>query len=185
VTVGELKINLSADTNDFEKGMETAKLALMRMEKESTVTAKNVSAMAGKIAADMQADSPMMMQAGIDLIGGISAGIEQSADGLLGKVNRLGQSVISEIEKVFEIASPSQKTAYLGQMIGQGLAAGITESLGKVQLSAAGLYDSAQGISPAGSRTYNTYNTTYMGSGNNSEAVNLADLENRIRRAYA
>jgi len=183
MTVGELKINLSAETGEFEKGMETAKTALKSMETESAVTTKNVSQMVGDIAASMQADSQMMVQAGIDLIGSISTGIEQSSGGLLGKINDLGQSVLSEIENVFEIASPSKKTAYLGEMIGEGLANGIANSLGRVQVSAGGMHDAAMGAG-ASSSTYNTYNTTYMGANKNSEAVNLADFENRIRRAY-
>lgn len=184
MTVGELKISLSADTSNFEKGMESAKQALSTMEDESRVTAKNISNMVSKIAEKISTDSPLMVQAGIDLIGGISSGIEQSSGGLLTKINKLGQSVLSEIENVFEIASPSKKTAYLGEMIGQGLAAGIAQSLGNVQVSANMLYDAAAGSASAGSSTYNTYNTTYMGAGNRSEAVNLADFENRIRRAY-
>lgn len=184
MTVGELKINLSTDTSNFEKGMESAKQALISMENESNMTVRNVSQIVREIAENMKSDSPLMVQTGIDLIGGISIGIEKSSGGLLGKINKLGQSVLSEIENVFEIASPSKKTAYLGQMIGEGLAAGIAQSLGKVQVSANLLYDAAENSASAGGSTYNTYNTTYMGAGNNSEAVNLADFENRIRRAY-
>lgn len=184
MTVGELKISLSADAGDFERGMESAKHALVSMEKESSVTTKNVSKMVSEIAASMLADSPLMVQAGVDLVGGISTGIEQSSRGLLNKINKLGQSVLSEIENVFEIASPSKKTAYLGEMIGDGLAAGIAQSLGKVQVATNGLNDAAGGQVSGGGSTYNTYNTTYKGAGSTSEAVNIADFENRIRRAY-
>lgn len=181
MTVGELKINLSAETSEFEKGMETAKQALKGMESESAVTVNNVSKLANDIAANIQSDSPLMVQAGIDLIGGISEGIENASGGVMDKINSLGQKILAEIESVFEIASPSKKTAYFGEMIGEGLAAGIANSMSRIDISSGGVYATPQMQS---SSTYNTYNTTYMGDRSNSEAVNLADFENRIRRAY-
>jgi len=128
--------------------------------------------------------TPAMAQAGSGLIMGIGQGITESTGYLLERVNTLGARVLSEIESVFEIASPSKKTLYIGEMIGEGLAAGIAQSLSKVEISAGKLYSAAEAPQSV-KNTYNTYNSTYNGTGAQGDAVNMADFENRIRRAYA
>lgn len=137
-----------------------------------------------KVCGEFEGYNVNMIGIGTELVAGIGLGISQSTGALLVKIHSFGQSVLGEMESVFDIASPSKKTIYLGQMIGEGLAAGITKSLGSVELSASALYGAAMIDAPSTSNTYNTYNTTYQAT-TSSNAVNMADFENRIRRAYA
>jgi len=228
MTVGELKIKLSADAGDLDRGMADAKTALGNIGKSGSSTAgklqKTVSEIAGSIKGQSNAvkeagemmfkalddallsagediikssDSLMkdvvfnlsgyagdMQNVGENLMSGIGIGIAQSSGQIKEQIKSMGQSVLSEIKNVFEIASPSKKTAYLGQMIGEGLAAGISDSLKKVELSAGSMYSAATEAAQTSSYTYNTYNSTYNAGANTSDNVKLADFENRLRRAY-
>lgn len=228
MTVGELKIKLSADTAELSSGIDTARGALENMEKGGLSAASGVKSMIAGIAENIRGQSPQMQNAGRDLFGavtdgmrpageemlssaagimervraaiesytpamaqagsglimGIGQGITESTGYLLERVNTLGARVLSEIESAFEIASPSKKTMYIGEMIGEGLAVGIAQSLSKVEISAGKLYSAAEAPQSV-KNTYNTYNATYNGAGGQGDAVNMADFENRIRRAYA
>ncbi|MBN2879996.1 MAG: hypothetical protein JXN65_10270 [Clostridia bacterium] len=228
MTVGELKIKLSADTAELSRGIDTARGALENMEKGGVSAASGVKSMIAGIAENIRGQSPQMENAGREIFGavaegaqpagegmlssitgimervkaaigsytpemaqaggglviGIGQGITESTGYLLAKVNTLGARVLNEIESAFEIASPSKRTMYIGEMIGEGLAEGIAKSLSKVEISAGRLYTAAE---PAQSvkNIYNTYNSTYNGASAQGDAVNMADFENRIRRAYA
>ncbi|MEX1376494.1 MAG: hypothetical protein AB1Z23_03360 [Eubacteriales bacterium] len=229
MTVGELKIKLSADAVDFDRGIGSAKDALSSMEAKGAAAAQNAAAIAAQIAQSVKNAAPAfaeaggaafgaidsnvpavaeeiatsvpyivgriqsefalhsegMAQTGSSLMSGIGQGISSSLGGILQAVNSVGQSVLQEIESVFQIASPSKKTAYLGEMIGEGLAEGINRSLEKVEISAGGMYAAAMDTAPRAGSVYNTYHTTYNAPNTAGSAAGMADFENRIRRAYA
>lgn len=228
MTVGELKIKLSADAADFDRGIAGANDALGSMEAKGAAAVQSAAGMAARIAQSVKNAAPAfaeagaaafgaidsnvpaaaeeiarsvpyivgriqsefaqhsesMAQTGSSLMAGIGLGISNGLSGILSAVNSVGQSVLSEIENVFQIASPSKKTTYLGQMIGEGLAEGINRSLEKVEISAGGMYAAATDAAPRAGSVYNTYHTTYNAQ-STSQAANMADFENRIRRAYA
>ena len=121
---------------------------------------------------------------GANLMEGVGMGIIQSSSALKEQIQSMGQSVLTEIKNVFEIASPSKKTAYLGQMIGEGLAYGIAESIGKVNMASQSMYSAATQDAGASNYTYNTYNSTYNANAGINDSVKMADFENRLRRAY-
>ena len=228
MTVGELKVKLSADVKEFDKGIDVVKNALENMETKSKGTTQKVSGMIGDIAENIRQSSPAMADAGAiafgaiddgvpaitegilssvqyimdriissfngyngqmtgvgaELMQGIGIGIIQSSSYLKEQVQTMGESVIAEIGNVFEIASPSRKTMYLGEMIGEGLAVGIAQSLGKVEISAGNMYQGVMDATNKTNNTYNTYNSTYNGKAGVNDSVSMADFENRIRRAY-
>ena len=228
MNVGELKIKLSADAGELEKGIAGAKSALESIENFGGRTSRELQKFTAEAAGIIKSGNPIIKEAGRvtfvaleeaakdagneiiklseslmqsviarlaghteemqgvgeDLVAGIGIGIMRGSGQLKEQINSMGQSVLREIRDVFEIASPSKKTAYLGQMIGEGLAAGISDSLKNVELQAGNMYSAATEAVQGSSYTYNTYNSTYNAGASQADNVKMADFENRLRRAY-
>ena len=172
MTVGELKIKLSAETSEFENSMDYAKTALENMEKKN--------------------------QAAIGDFSGLSRGIKEAGEEMIKAV----PGIMDEAEKEFLSYNPM--IMKLGESFAKNLSDGILNSSGYLDAAIADLGRSAmqqvesllaevsgklntgvgESISAA-QNTYNNYYTTYNAQSTGSEGVNLADFENRIRRAYA
>ena len=69
-----------------------------------------------------------MVQAGGELVHGLWEGISGAAGWLWGKITEWLSSIWEGIKEYFQVASPSKKTTWLGEMLGEGLAGGITAS---------------------------------------------------------
>lgn len=72
-----------------------------------------------------------MITSGHNIIAGLLQGIEESATWLYKAVTSLANTIIEKITKPFEISSPSKKMKWVGEMIDEGLAEGISDSADK------------------------------------------------------
>ena len=79
---------------------------------------------------------PDIKQAGIDLMDnlgkGLLDGLTAAGEGILTAVEDMGNSIISGFKDVFDIASPSKKMNWMGQMVDEGLAGGLTQNTSTV-----------------------------------------------------
>jgi hypothetical protein len=87
------------------------------------------------LAEAIRENTPVIMESIVDLAGaiidglveGLTAGISKVAD----SVKNLGKTALNKFKSVLGIHSPSKEFMYLGQHIGDGLAIGIDNSIGK------------------------------------------------------
>lgn len=101
--------------------------------------------------------------AGLNLVKGLWNGISDAAGWVLDKIKGFGQSILNGIKSIFGIASPSKEMAWMGEMLGEGLAQGIEDSSIKAIHSAE---DMVKGINGAvnwddmnGNISIGTYNS--------------------------
>jgi phage-related protein len=66
-----------------------------------------------------------MATIGKNLVEGVWNGIKNVTGWILEKIKGFGKSVLDGLKKIFGIKSPSEETAWMGSMIGEGLAKGI------------------------------------------------------------
>ena len=67
-------------------------------------------------------------EAGKNLVQGLWNGISDAAQWVLDKIKGFGQTILNGIKSIFGIASPSKEMAWVGEMLGAGLAVGIEDS---------------------------------------------------------
>ena len=88
-------------------------------------------------------NTPVLGEAMGDLAGamieGVIGGIMSGIDSVVDSVKNLGKSALDEFKNVLGIDSPSKEFMYLGQHIGDGLAIGIDNSIGKATNSSSKL----------------------------------------------
>lgn len=84
--------------------------------------------------------------AGLNLVKGLWDGISDAADWVLGKIKGFGEKILNGIKSFFGIKSPSREMAWVGRMLDEGLAKGISQYSG-VALTEA--FSVADGISGA------------------------------------
>ena len=66
-------------------------------------------------------------EVGTELVQGIWNGINNAKDWVLDKIKGFGTSILDGIKSVFDIASPSKKTAVFGKYLAEGLAVGVED----------------------------------------------------------
>ena len=71
---------------------------------------------------------PQLLQAGAELVAGLWNGIAGAAGWLWGKITEWLSSIWDGIKEFFGVASPSKEMAWMGEMLSEGLANGITDS---------------------------------------------------------
>ena len=91
---------------------------------------------------------------GSNLVKGLWNGINDVTGWILDKIRGFGNSILSGIKGIFGIHSPSKEMEWMGQMLDQGLARGITGGVGVV--------DDAMG--ELGARTMNGFDPTINAS---------------------
>lgn len=69
---------------------------------------------------------------GSDLVKGLWNGINDMAGWVKGKIKGFSDSVLKGIKDFFGVKSPSKETAWIGKMLDEGLAMGITKNAGNV-----------------------------------------------------
>ena len=69
-----------------------------------------------------------LANAGANLVQGLWNGISGAAGWLWGKITAWLSEIWEGIKEFFQVASPSKKMAWMGEMLGEGLAGGITDS---------------------------------------------------------
>ena len=70
---------------------------------------------------------------GKKLVEGLWEGIKSMGDWLWDKIKGFGNSILDGLKGIFGIASPSKEMRWQGQMLGEGLALGIEDTIGEVE----------------------------------------------------
>ena len=87
------------------------------------------------LAEAIRENTPVLIESIGDLAGaiieGLVEGLTAGIDSVVNSVKNLGSSILGKFKNVLGIASPSKEFMYLGQHIGDGLAIGIDNSIGK------------------------------------------------------
>lgn len=113
---------------------------------------------------------------GLNLVKGLWNGISNAAGWVLDKIRGFGQTILNGIKNIFGIHSPSTETAWMGNMLMQGLANGIDDNAKKAVNSMRNAANSALGAVDAGAFSFGGGNYTFSGSGagsNISVPVNI------------
>lgn len=76
---------------------------------------------------------------GKNILEGIKNGIISSINGVVNAAKSAGQAIWNAIKSFFKISSPSKRMAWIGQMIDEGFAQGITNNMGLVDDAMSGL----------------------------------------------
>ena len=87
-----------------------------------------------------------MANIGLNLIKGIWNGIGNAASWLWNKVSGFCSNLLSKIKGFFGISSPSREMAWVGEMLGRGLAGGIEDSAGEAVSAAEDLNNGILGV---------------------------------------
>lgn len=115
-----------------------------------------------------------LLDIGTNLVKGLWNGISNATSWILNQIKGFGSSILKGIKSIFGINSPSKKTYAFGEFISEGLANGITDSLGVVTSAVDDLGRQAlnemAGISP-------TVDATYKAS---AQQGNIAPLSNQF-----
>lgn len=117
---------------------------------------------------------PQLASAGMDLVRGLWQGISNGYGWITSKISEWCGSVINWIKSRFGIHSPSTETAWMGEMLGQGLANGILDSQ-KVVNAAWGKLTGAVG----------TVNMSATGRGSGAAVINIYQREGENSLALA
>ncbi len=128
-----------------------------------------------------------MPQIGIDLMLGLIEGIKSQISAISDTIREITGNIVGDIKEFFGIASPSKVMMELGAYTGEGFAMGISGSMPDIQNAYAAMVNPATTnySNQSSVLNNNTYNMTYQAATSDNDQVNMADLENRIRRAYA
>ena len=127
-----------------------------------------------------------LSQIGTYLIEGLWNGMENAVDWLIDKIQGLCSDAYDAIKDFFGIASPSKETAWLGEMIGLGLATGIEDSTQDAVNAAMSMSDEVlNGLSGVNNDLENalngnmTINGSMTANGQNDALATVYDLLNR------
>jgi len=111
---------------------------------------------------------------------GLASGLAQYQHIAFARAAYIALRIASIIRGAWEVRPPSQK------VVGLPIGGGLSEMSGGL---ARGMTDQMQSTfnsygNTSSSVNNNTYNTTYQSATSNNDGANMADFENRIRRAY-
>lgn len=93
------------------------------------------------LAKDIWDNMPQILEIGVNIIDGLVKGVLSAAGRLLEAVGNVVMGAFNKAKEWLGIASPSKKFAYLGEMTGEGLALGLSQSAGDVKKAVDGLLD--------------------------------------------
>lgn len=105
-----------------------------------------------------------MLGVGKDLVTGLWNGISNMSGWIADKISGFTGGVLDGIADFFGIHSPSRETAWLGNMLGEGLGVGITESIGTAVKSAKAMSDKVLGTLNGGLDSMNLNTSGVAGS---------------------
>lgn len=95
-----------------------------------------------------------LLSIGKDMIRGLWDGISSMAGWVMDKIEGFASGILSKLKGVFKIASPSKETAWMGEMLDEGLAQGITDyakqpiqAMQKLSGNVLGAVDTVGGVS--------------------------------------
>ena len=80
-----------------------------------------------KVLTTIQAALSTIFEVGKNLVQGLWNGINNAKDWVLEKIKGFGTGILDGIKDFFGISSPSKKTAWMGQMLAEGLGVGVEE----------------------------------------------------------
>lgn len=110
---------------------------------------------------------------GGDLVKGLWNGINDKVGWVLDKIKGFGSSVIKGIKKIFGVNSPSKETAWVGEMLDEGLAEGmlgnVRTPVRAMQTVAGGVLDAADNVN--GLTIGRQLQTTFPDAGTGSEGL--------------
>ena len=98
---------------------------------------------------------PQLLQAGAELVRGLWAGISGAAGWLWEKITGWLSSIWDGIKEFFGVASPSKEMAWMGEMLSEGLASGITASADEAVSAATALSADVLGAMQGGDYSLN------------------------------
>ena len=114
-----------------------------------------------------------VLSIGGDLVTGLWNGVSNKVSWLLGKIKGFGSSVLKGIKKIFKVNSPSKETAWVGEMLDEGLAEGMLDNVNTpvraMQTVAGGVLDAADNVN--GLTIGRQLQTTFPDAGAGSEGL--------------
>lgn len=114
-----------------------------------------------------------VLSIGGDLVAGLWNGVNNKVSWLLGKIKGFGSSVLKGIKKIFGVNSPSTETAWVGEMLDEGLAEGMLGNVNTpvraMQTVAGGVLDAADNVN--GLTIGRQLQTTFPDAGAGSEGL--------------
>ncbi len=94
---------------------------------------------------------------GIDLVKGLWEGIKSVGGWIKDKLKGFGEMILDGLKSIFGISSPSKKTRWQGQMLGEGYVEGIEDTIPKVENAMRGLATGVEtSVNPTINPTANT-----------------------------
>lgn len=94
---------------------------------------------------------------GVQLVEGLWEGIKSMGDWLWDKLKGFGEGILDFLGGIFGIASPSKEMRWQGEMLGEGLALGIEDTIGDVEKAMRNLSSSVEtSVNPVINPTANT-----------------------------
>lgn len=124
------------------------------------------------------------------LIEGLWQGISDMSDWVVDKISGFGKDILNGLADTFDVHSPSKKTTWFGQMLGEGLVNGLDDSADSAVKSATSMADKVLGtmeglqtdMSAMELTASPTINATYS-ERSESEEMNLMREQNELLRA--
>ena len=113
-----------------------------------------------------------VFEIGKNLVEGLWNGISGMADWVGEKISGFTDDVLEGIKDFFGINSPSKETAWIGEMLGEGVGVGITDSIATAVKSAKNLSNDVLGTLNGGLDAMNV-NTGSVGSVGGGQVVNF------------
>ena len=114
-----------------------------------------------------------VLSIGGDLVTGLWNGVSNKVSWILGKIKGFGSSVLKGIKKIFGVNSPSTETAWVGEMLDEGLAEGMLDNVNTpvraMQTVAGGVLDAADNVN--GLTIGQQLQTTFPDAGAGSEGL--------------
>lgn len=142
-SIGEFFVNLAVDFVNWQNETK-AKISNFFSNIIQSVV-EFVSKIPQKIAEGVSG----IWEAGKNLVQGLWNGISDAAGWVLDKIKGFGQTILNGIKNIFGIASPSKEMAWVGKMLDEGLAVGISKN-SSIAISAADDLMGAIGSTTAG-----------------------------------
>ena len=110
-----------------------------------------------KLVDALKAGISKIVDIGKNLVEGLWEGIKSMGDWLWTKLKGFGESVLGFLGDIFGIASPSKKMRWQGQMLGEGLALGIEDTMPMVENAMSNLSSGVEAsVNPTINPTANT-----------------------------
>lgn len=150
----------------------------------SDMASKAKSGMANVVSTVVSALSGLpgkVLSIGGDLVTGLWSGINNKLSWLIGKIQGFASSALGAIKKFFGVNSPSKETAWIGEMLDEGLAEGMMDNIDSpvaaMQRVTGGVLDAAQNVNglTLGRQLQANYSPPAAATGANSGILDKLD----------